>query len=80
VSGAAVTVVSPSCDVVLTHLTVASEQAFEACGTLTAGPSFAVVSPGDATLRAPQSVVLRNGVSVGPGARLAVAIDPALAP
>jgi hypothetical protein len=79
-SGTAVAVVSPSCDVVLTNLAVAVEQAFEACGVLSAGPSVAVVSPGAATLRAPPSVILRNGVAVGPGARLTVAIDPSLAP
>jgi hypothetical protein len=79
-SSTAVTVVSPSCDVVLANLTVAAPQTFEACGVLSAGPSFAVVSPGAATLCAPQSVRLRNGVSVEPGARLTVAIDPTLAP
>ena len=79
-SDTAVTVVTPSCDIVLANLTVAAEQTFEACGTIAAGPWFAVVPPGAATLRAPQSVVLRNGVSAGPDARLTIAIDPTLAP
>jgi hypothetical protein len=77
----AVTIVSGACGVVvLADLTVATDQTFEACGTLAAGPSFAVVSPATATLRAASAIVLRNGVSVASGARLTVAIDPTLVP
>jgi len=60
--------------------TISSTEVFEACNELSAGDSFYIVSPGDVTLRAGQRVILRDGFSVGGGARLQVIIDPALEP
>jgi immune inhibitor A len=69
-----------SCDLVLSNQTVSTSMTYESCGSLAAGPSFAVVAPGNLTLRAANRVVLRNGFSVGQGARLAAGIDPSLSP
>jgi hypothetical protein len=60
--------------------TISSTEVFEACTEISAGDSFEIVSPGDVTLRAGQRVILRDGFSVGSGARLQVIIDPALEP
>jgi hypothetical protein len=45
-----------------------------------AGPSVTVTNPGQLTLRAGVQVVLRNGFSVGSGARLTATLDPSLTP
>jgi hypothetical protein len=45
-----------------------------------AGPSVTVTNPGQLTLRAGVQVVLRNGFSVGSGARLTATLDPSLIP
>lgn len=63
-------------DVVLTSQTVSATQIFEACSSITAGPDFRVVTPGDVTFRTLDRVVLRNGFSVGRGARFAIDLDP----
>jgi hypothetical protein len=73
--------VSDDCVVILEGMTVTGAEVYESCSTLLAGPSIVVDGPaGDLLLRAPNSIVLRNGVTVGQGAALTVALDPALAP
>ena len=67
------------CDLVFESQTVSTTVGYESCGTITAGPGFAVDAPGDLTLRAATHVVLRNGFSIGSGARLTAALDPSLA-
>lgn len=69
---------SPTLD--LSNITVTSTETYGACDTLTAGPFFAVVAPGDATFEAGNSIVLKNGFSVGLGASFRAIINPALVP
>lgn len=61
----------PCEDETLSGGTVNTTVTYEACGTLTAGDGFSVISPGNVTLRA-GTVVLRSGFSVGRNARLRV--------
>lgn len=59
--------------------TVTDERIFEACHEIHAG-DFRVVAPGgDATLRAGETIELRDGFQVEIGCELAAEIDPALA-
>jgi hypothetical protein len=74
------TTVINGCVVEVSDRTVTSNETHESCHTLLAGPAVAVVAPGHLVLRGGAVVALRNGVSVGPGARLTVAVDPSLAP
>jgi len=67
-------------DLVLSGTTVDSTQTFTACDVLTAGPDFQVIASGDLTFRAGARIVLRNGFSVGAGARFRAVIDPGLLP
>jgi len=60
--------------------TIDTAERIESYNLLTAGPALSIVSPGNVTLRAAQAVILRNGFSVGSGARLTAALDPSLAP
>jgi len=69
---------SGGCDVVLQSQTISTNTLQESCGTIKAGPALAVQSPAQLTLRAATYVVLRNGFSVGSGAKLTVALDPSL--
>jgi hypothetical protein len=55
----------------LSNQTVTTTQTFETCGTLRAGNGFTVAWPGNVTLRG-ATVVLQDGFSVAPGARLRV--------
>jgi hypothetical protein len=64
-----------------TNLVISNEilnttQTFEACETITAGPSVTVTSTGNITFQAGERVVLRHGFSVENGGRLTIAIDP----
>jgi glucose/arabinose dehydrogenase len=68
------TAVINGCVVEVSDRTVAGNETHESCHTLLAGPNVAVVSPGHLTLRGGTTVVLRNGVSIGPGARLTIAL------
>ena len=68
------------CVVTVSDQTISTSASYQACHAILAGPALAVDAPGALTLRATTLVVLRNGVSVGPGARLTVGIDPTLAP
>lgn len=58
-------------DLELTNDTITTTEIFEACNSIAAGPNFAILSPGDVTLRA-GTVILSGGFSVGIGARLTV--------
>jgi len=69
---------SGRCDVVLQSQTISTNTLQESCGTIKAGPALVVQSPAHLTLRAATYVVLRNGYSVGSGAKLTVALDPSL--
>jgi len=66
------------CDLVLANQAVNTTQAWEACNSITAGPNFAVTSPGHASMRAATRIVLRNGFRVGSGATFTAGIDPTL--
>jgi hypothetical protein len=55
---------------------LSSYQFFEACDTITAGPSMTITSTGDITLRAGNRIVLKNGFKVTDGGRLEIAVDP----
>ena len=59
-------------NVVLSNEVVSDTRTEQACDTLTAGPSYSIVAPGNVTLRADDSVILRDGFSLGDGAQLAV--------
>jgi glucose/arabinose dehydrogenase len=63
---------------VLDSQTVSDTRTEEACRTLTAGP-YAVTSPGEVTFRAGETVILRDGFSVGAGAGFMAEVDPLLA-
>jgi hypothetical protein len=58
-------------DLDLTDQTITTTEIFEACNSISAGPNFTILSPGNVTLRADE-VILRGGFSVGMGARLTV--------
>jgi hypothetical protein len=79
-SDIAETTVIDGCVVEVSDRTVTGSETHESCHTLLVGPNVAVVAPGHLTLRGGTVVALRNGVSIGPGARLTVAIDTALVP
>jgi hypothetical protein len=64
----------------LANETVTTTETRGACDTVTVGPNFAVNAPGDLTIEAGNMVVLKNGSSVGAGAKLTVVLDPALNP
>jgi hypothetical protein len=68
-----------TCTITVSGQTVTTAQTHESCDGIYAGPSLAVVSPGDLTLRAAVQVILRNGVSADAGARLTIGLDPLLA-
>ncbi len=67
--------VADPCTRIFTYETVTTTDVRESCGSIYAGPSFAVAAPGNLTLRAANRVVLRNGFSVGTGARLTVGLS-----
>lgn len=62
----------------LQNRTVTGQETHEACQTITAGPSFTVMSTGNATFRAGQRITLRPGFRVQAGGRFQAAIDPGL--
>ena len=73
-------VTASSCALSVAGVSVTGTELYESCGSIGVGPSVAVGSTGSLTLRAAQSVVIKNGFVVGSGGRLTVANDPALAP
>ena len=62
-------------DRALSSLVVDTVQLFEACRSISAGPDFQIVAPGDVLFRAGEEVVLRDGFSVGQGAVFAVVLE-----
>jgi len=62
----------------LADQTIDDARTYEACEELSAGNGFAILSPGNVTFRSGRTVVLRNGFSVGSGARFRIEIDPSL--
>jgi hypothetical protein len=60
--------------------TITSTVTYQAAIQVVAGPNVVVSSPGHLTLRAGVKVVLRNGFSVGPGAKFTASLDPSLIP
>ena len=67
-------------DRILSNTTLSLTTLYEACNSITAGPSFTILSPGDVTFRAGTSIVLGNGFQVAAGAKIKVEIDPSLNP
>lgn len=63
-------------DLVIDNQTFSTTEAFEACETVTAGPTVNVTATGDVNFQAGERVVLRNGFSVEDGGRLTVITDP----
>lgn len=61
-------------DLVLTGWNIGGAAVFDACVTLTAGPSFNVQETGVVTLRSLGSVILRNGFSVETGGSLTISL------
>jgi hypothetical protein len=57
-------------DHTLSSLEISDVETFEACRSITTGPDFTVTATGDATLRAGESVIMRNGTRVESGGRL----------
>ena len=66
------------CDLELTDQTVNGTQTWDACGSITSGPSFVIASTGSAHLTAGVQIVLRNGFNVRSGGELTLTVDPAL--
>jgi hypothetical protein len=64
----------PDEDLVLTDDTINGPASFEACNSITAGPSFAVL--GDVTFRTRGQIILRDGFTVASGATFRAEIDP----
>jgi YD repeat-containing protein len=59
--------------VVLESQTVTTTETFTSCTTIEAGNGFAVESPGDVTFLAEGTIALKDGFSVGTGARFVAA-------
>ncbi|MCH7665622.1 MAG: hypothetical protein IH936_06825 [Acidobacteria bacterium] len=69
----------PCDDLSLSDDTVLDTQSHSTCGTLDAGPMYAVIGPaGDLTLTAGTAVVLNNGFSVGVDGTFSAGTDTAL--
>ncbi len=58
-------------DLILESQTISTTEIFEACQSITAGPSFAVAGGGDVTFQAGSTIVLKDGFSVAEGAAFA---------
>jgi RHS repeat-associated protein len=66
-------------NLVLQNQSYADTRSFQACNSITAGPAMTVASPGNVTLSAGSSVLLREGFTVAPGSTFLVQVDPQLA-
>lgn len=77
-AGVEVEVVEAGCteadEVFLDSATIDSTVVWQACTAVYAGPDWTIADPGNVTLRAGESVVLRNGVTVQPGGSLTIEI------
>jgi hypothetical protein len=71
---------SPLClidlNLVIDNQILSTTQTFEACDTITAGPSVTINPTGNITFQAGNRVVLKNGFSIISGGRLRIVIDP----
>ena len=66
-------------DRVLTNETIDTpSQVEQACNSITAGPAYSIVAPGEMTFRAGSLIALADGFSVGTGATFTAELDPAL--
>lgn len=72
------TVLSLPVDLILVDDTVVTTKVFVASNSITAGPDFSIVDPGDVTFRAGAVIILRDSFSVGEGAEFTAEIDPYL--
>jgi hypothetical protein len=63
-------------DLVLTGETWSTTQVYEACNSITAGPSFTITATGDVTFKARNLIELRNGFSAQAGATFTADLDP----
>lgn len=63
-------------NLVIDNQILSTAQTFEACDTITAGPSVTITSTGDITFQAGNRVVLKNGFTIADGGRLRLAVDP----
>jgi hypothetical protein len=63
-------------NLIVDNQTLNSTKTFEACETITVGPSVNITSSGDVIYQAGQRVILKNGFSVEDGGLLYVVIDP----
>jgi len=63
-------------DLVLTGETWTTTKVYEACNSITAGPSFTITATGDVTFKARNLIVLRNGFSAQAGATFTADLDP----
>jgi hypothetical protein len=62
-------------DLVLTNQTINTTEVFEAINSITAGPNFTIVSPGDVTFRAGKVIRLVPGFTAAKGSQIRASID-----
>lgn len=72
------TVLSVPVDLILMDDTVITTKVFVASNSITAGPDFSIVDPGDVTFRAGAVIILRDGFSVAESAKFKAEIDPSM--
>lgn len=65
-------------NLILENETVSGYRYYLIAGTITAGPNYTIIYPGDVTLVAGQQILLRPGFSVRAGALFHAVIDPSL--
>jgi hypothetical protein len=63
-------------NLVIDNQILSTTETFEACDTITAGPSVTIAPTGNITFQAGKRVVLRYGFSVISGGRVKVVVDP----
>lgn len=65
-------------NLILENETVSGYRSYLIAGTITAGPNYTIIYPGDVTFVAGQQILLRPGFSVQAGGRFHAVIDPTL--
>ena len=65
-------------DRALANQVVVTQQVFEACESIEAGPNFRIGLFGDATFRVGIEIILKNGFSIESGAKFVAQIDASL--
>ena len=63
-------------DLVLANDTVSTTESFEACGSITVGPSYLIQATGDVTLQAQSTITFTDGFVVDQGATLRALTAP----